>query len=523
MAIDKRCTAAEAVELIRDGDSIVASGFMWSTVGHELMYALGERFKKEGHPQDISFMQAAGLGNNTDQGVAEMTYEGLIKRYVTGHFANNQKMIQLANEQKIESYNFPQGVIAHMYRAAAGKKVGEITKVGLNTYVDPRYGGGKMNDCTKEDLVELIEIHGEEYLLYKAPKFDIGFIRGTTSDEYGNITMEEESAFIDALDVAMAVKANGGKVFVQVKNYVSSKSLDRSQVIIPGIFVDKIVLCSNPEYFHRQTPKEVYNPVISGHYQVESMPFETIPLSAKKVIARRAALEYVPDSVINLGIGIPEGIAAVMNEEGLGDKLVFTIESGLIGGVPLGKDCFGSAVNSWAALPMNAQFDFYDSGGLEATYLGFAEVGPEGDVNASKFGKHLAGCGGFIDLVHATKKVYFCGTFTAGGLKTKVDGGKLIIEQEGRNIKFRKDIMQKTFSGKDSFKKGMRVQYITERCVLELAESGLILTEIAPGIDMENDIFAHMEFKPSVAENLKVMDARLFKDELMNLKEDTRR
>ncbi|NLN98262.1 MAG: propionate CoA-transferase [Eubacteriaceae bacterium] len=512
----KLITFEEAVGLIKDGDTIAASGFMLATVAREMMVNIGESFQETGHPKDLTVYQGAGIGNNKDQGTYEYSFKGAIKRYVTGHYANNQRMIEMVNNNEVESYNFPQGVISHLYRQRAGGKDFEITQIGLKTYCDPRLSGGKMNEKTTEDLVELIEIDGKEYLKYKAPMIDVGIIRGTTSDEFGNITMEEESAYIDALDIAMAAKASGGKVIAQVKNIVSSSSIDRQQVVVPGVFVDAVVQTTNPEEYHRQTPGSFYDPLIAGHYKSDLFSFKDMNLDARKVIARRAAMECKEDIVVNLGIGIPEGVASVANEEGL-SGMVLTIESGLIGGFPLGGFDFGSAVNSWAGLPMTSQFDYYNHGGLDITFLGFAEVNPMGDINVSRFGSRIAGCGGFIDITQSTKNIVFCGTLTAGGLEVAVEDGKLKIIQEGRRKKFLPTIEQVTYSAEFGLENGQNVLFITERCVFKPSEKGLVLVEVAPGIDIQKDIIDQMDFKPIIADNVETMDERLFKNALMGL------
>jgi propionate CoA-transferase len=515
--MNKLVSVEQAVNLIKDGDTVAISGFQCATVAEEVYEKLAEKFLETGSPKNLTIYQGAG-----NQGTKRITYEGLIKRYVTGHYASNQPMIDMVNQNKIESYNLPQGVIDHIYRAVASGKVGEITKIGLNTYIDPRQQGGKMNDITKEDLVQLLEINGEEYLIYKAPKFDIGIIRGTTADEHGNISFEEESSYIDALDIAMAAKNSGGKVIVQVKNYVKSESMDRASVHVPGVLVDAIVITSDVEKYHKQTLDRIYDPVVAGHYHKKVETAKPLELNNRKIIARRAAMELKPSSVVNLGIGIPELIAHVANEEGFGQELVLTIESGLIGGIPVGGKSFGSAINAWASLPMTSQFDFYNGGGLNVTFLGFAEIDPKGNINVSKFGLNIAGCGGFIDISQSTKRIVFCGTFTAGGLKEEIKDGKVTITKEGRQSKFLDSIEQITFSADMVPIFEQDVMIITERCVFKYEKDGLTITEIAPGIDLEKDIFAHMGFKPNVSGNLKLMDERVFRDELMGIKNEIR-
>ena len=517
--MNKLLTMDQALDLIKDGDNVACSGFMLMTTPRGIYKAIGERFLETGHPCNLTVMHAAGNGNNNDQGIIEMSYEGLITRYITGHFANNKRLIEQTNANKIKCYNFPQGVVAHMFRAAAAGKIGEITKIGLGTFCDPRFGGGKMNEATTEDLVELIDILGQEHLLYKVPTLNIGLIRGTTADEYGNISLEEEAAPVDALDVAMAVKSMGGKVIAQVKQVVSSKSMERNKVVIPGTMVDAVVIAEKPEETHRQTPGSYYNPVLAGYYKVETASTKKMPLDERKVIARRAAMELTKNSVVNLGIGIPEGVAAVANEEGCGQELILTVESGLIGGIPTGGFNFGSAMNAWAALPMTSQFDFYNGGNLALTCLGFAEVDVDGNVNVSRFGAKIAGAGGFIDISQSTKTVVFCGTLTAGGLKLAVEDGKMVIVEEGKKIKFKNSIDQFTFSADFSKKFGQKILFVTERCVFQVKEEGLVLTEVAPGIDIEKDILPYMEFAPIVPEDVKLMDARLFAEEPMGLAE----
>ncbi len=508
----KRVDIETAIDMIRDGDGVAVSGFQLATVAREVYLALVERFKNTGHPSGLTLVQGAG-----NLGVHDMTVEGLFGCYITGHYAGNQKMIEMVNENKIKSYNFPQGVIVHMYRAAAAGKVGEITKIGLGTFVDPRQQGGKMNSVTTEDLVEVVDVLGQEHLLYRLPQLNIAIVRGTTSDELGNISMEEESAPVDSLDVAMAVKAMGGKVIVQVKNYISSQSMDRTQVVIPGSMVDAVVVSEKPDENHLQTPAAFYDPVIAGHYRHESIGFGSIPLDERKIIARRAAMELSPHSVVNLGIGIPEGVAIVAAEEGIENHLILTIESGLIGGIPAGGAHFGSAYNAWAALHMTSQFDYYNGGNLTVASLGFAEVDHAGNVNVSRFGTRIAGAGGFIDISQSTKKIVFSGTMTAGGLRVEVKDGKVNILQEGRRKKFLRSIDQITFSGELSKRTNQTVYFVTERCVFKVTDEGLVLTEIAPGIDIDKHILSCMDFTPAISPDLKEMDGRIFNEGRMGL------
>lgn len=515
----KKINIEEAIHLVKDGDTIAVSGFLLATTPSEILRALGKRFEAEKAPKGITILQAAGTGNNKDEGIYDISHPGMVKRYITGHFANNQRLIEQTNKNEVESYNFPQGVISKMYRNIAAGFMGEISKVGLRTFCDPRLDGGKLNEKAQEDLVERIELGGEEYLYYKAPKIDVALIRGTTADENGNITFEEESAVVDAKEIAMAAKASGGIVIVQVKYYVDSKSIDRQDVVIPGIFVDHVVVSETPQETHRQTPASFYDPAIAGHRRVHMAAEKSYPLDERKAIARRAAMELRLGDVVNLGIGIPEIVGIVANEEGVGDDIILTLEGGLIGGIPLGGANFGSAVNAMAALPMNAQFDFYNGGGLDAAFLGFAEVNERGDINVSRFGERIAGCGGFIDISQSTPRVFFCGTMTAGGLKERIENGKLIIEQEGKRKKFLSQLDQITYSAEYGLETGQEVVFITDRCVMKPSEKGLVITEVAPGIDIRKDIVEQMEFAPIIAEDVKEMDLRIFEEEPIGLKE----
>lgn len=505
-----------ALDLIKDESFVATSGFMLGVFPEEVLVKLGERFSQTGAPKNLTLMHASGQGNNKDKGHCHITYEGLIKRYICGHFANNQRMIELANAGKVEAYNFPQGVITQMYRAATAGKVGEITKIGLDTYIDPRLGGGKMSSSSTEDLVQLIDINGEEHLLYKSPKISIGIIRGTTADENGNISLEEELGPVDVLDIAMAAKNCGGKVIAQVKNVVKAGSIPAKDVAVPGIFVDAVVISAEPELYHRQTPGEFYNPVIAGHYQTGGVGFGTMPFDARKIIARRCYMELQHGAVINLGIGIPEGIAKVANEECRADDFVLTVESGQVGGIPGGGGNFGASFNAWGRLTMADQFAFYNGGGLSASFLGFAQVNAKGDINVTKFGSRLTGCGGFVDISQATKTVVFCGTFTAGDFACEVTGGNLCITAEGKRKKFLKDVEQVSFGADFAIKENMNILYVTERCVFRLTKDGLELIEVAPGIDPEKDIYPHMEFRP-IVKDIKTMDKRIFNGSPMGI------
>lgn len=510
-------TAQEAIKNIKNGDTVIVTGFVGNGVPEELLEALSDRYQKTQQPKDLTFMYAAGQGDGKERGLNRIAHEGLVKRVIGGHWNLAPKLGKLAIENKIEAYNLPQGTITHWFREMAGRKPGVITKVGLNTFVDPRVEGGKINDVTKEEIVEVINFNGEEWLWYKPFKVDVAFIRATYADKRGNLSFEKESVLVETLPAAQAVKACGGIVIAQVEKVVENGEQDCKAVQVPGITVDYIVECSNPEELHKQTNASLYNPAYSGQERVQLSSLKPMELDERKIVARRAAMELPADAAVNLGIGMPEGVAMVAAEEGIGDTMTLTVEAGPIGGVPAGGGDFGSATNPEAIMKQHEQFDFYDGGGLDITFLGLAETDAKGNLNVSKFKGRVAGCGGFINISQNTHNVVFCGTFTAGGLKVEVKDGNLKILEEGRNKKFLKQVEQITFSGDYANKVGQNVLYITERAVFKLTPNGLELVEIAPGIDLEKDILAQMEFKPIISAELKEMDARIFKPELMGL------
>ncbi len=511
----KVITAADAAKLIKDGVTVASCGFVGNGHPEALSAAVEERFINEGAPRDLTLMFCAGQGDSKDRGVNHFGHEGLVKRIIGGHWNMAPKLGKLVTEEKVEAYNLPQGTLTHWFRSIAGNKPGVITKVGLNTFVDPRIEGGKINKKTTEDIVEVIQFAGEEWLWYKPSSVDVAFIRGTTADEKGNISLEKEAVFLEGISIAQAVKKSGGIVIVQVERVVQNGSINPKDVKIPGIVVDYVVVAEPHQ--HMQTFGEQYNPAYSGEIRALLSAVEPMALDERKIIARRAAMELIPNAIVNLGIGMPEGIANVANEEGVGDLMTLTLESGPIGGVPAGGLSFGASTNADAILDQPYQFDFYDGGGLDLAYLGLAETDKNGNINVSKFKGRVAGCGGFINITQNAKRVVYCGTFTAGGLKIKIENGKLRIVNEGKHKKFLDHVEQITFSGEYANKVGQPVLYVTERAVFELTPQGMMLTEIAPGMDLENDILRLMDFKPNISENLKLMDSRIFEDVAMGL------
>jgi propionate CoA-transferase len=521
----KVVSAADAVKLIGDGDTLATGGFVGIGFAEEIAMAIEQRFLSSrdvevstiGHPRDLTLIYAAGQGDGRERGLNHLAHEGLVKKIIGGHWGLVPKLQHLAVSNQIEAYNLPQGVITHLFRDIAAHRPGHITRVGLGTFVDPRNGGGKLNEKTKEDIVRLIEINGEECLLYKTFPINIGIIRATTGDPDGNLTMEKEALTLEALAIAMATRNSGGIVIAQVERVAESGSLNPRQVKVPGVMVDCVVV-AKPEN-HWQTFATQYNPAYSAEIRARSGSLPPMQDGARKIIARRAALELTPNSVVNLGIGMPEGVAAIANEEKVADLITLTAEPGVIGGIPASGMDFGAAINTQAVIDQPYQFDFYDGGGLDIAYLGLAQADQSGSLNVSKFGPRLAGAGGFINISQNAKKVIFTGTFVAGALEVECRNGSLQIVRDGNTRKFVRQVEHVTFSGEVARKSGRPVLYITERCVFRLGKDGIELAEIAPGIDLDRDILAKMDFRPLIPNSPKLMDQRIFAAEPMNLRD----
>jgi propionate CoA-transferase len=497
----KVVSAAEAVDLIRDGATVATGGFVGTGFAEAIAVEVERQFREAGRPRDLTLVYAAGQGDGKERGLNHFGHKGLVRRVIGGHWGLCPKLQQLAIANEIEAYNLPQGVIAHLFRDIAAHKPGTITTVGMDTFVDPRHGGGRINARTTEDIVEPITLHGRDYLFYRAFPIDVAILRGTTADPDGNITMEKEALVLEALAIATAVRNSGGVVIVQVERIAERGSLNARLVRIPGVMVDCVVVA--PPEQHWQTFGTAYSPAYSGEVRVPMQSIAAMEPGPRKIIARRAVFELKPNSVVNLGIGMPEGIASVANEERMLDFITLTTEPGTIGGLPAGGLNFGAASNIQALVDQPAQFDFYDGGGLDIAFLGMAQTDREGNVNVSKFGPKLAGAGGFINISQNAKHVVFLGTFAAKG-----------------DPKFVEQVEHRTFSGRLATSRNQPVLYITENCVFRLGPDGLELTEIAPGLDLERDILSRMAFRPVIRRDPRIMDDRIFRPEPMGLKEE---
>lgn len=512
----------EVPDLLKNNSLVALGGFVGVGVPEEIYSSVENSFLENDYPRDLCIMFAAGFGDSKSRGLNHFAHKGLIRKVIGGHWGLAPNLAKLATNNEIQAYNFPQGVISQMFRDISAGKPGTFSHVGIGTFVDPDLQGGRLNEVTKEELVKKINIEGEDLLFFKGQKIDYALLRGTSADEDGNISFEDEALTLEALAIASATRNSGGKVFVQVKNVVKSGSINPKDVKIPSIMVDYVVITED-EHNHMQTFDTVFK---KSYIQSNVLVRETkdaFSLDQRKIIARRCALMLNTDiSVINYGIGMPESIALILKEEKQEKLFIPTVEPGAIGGTPMGGLSFGASLTPSAIIDQPYQFDFYDGGGLDMAFLGLAQCDQYGNINVSKFGPKIAGCGGFINITQNSKEVVFCGSFTAGGLKLETGNGSLKILQEGKIKKFIKDVEQITFSGEIANKNKKKVTYITERAVFVLTENGLELTEIAPGVDLQKDIIDQMEFKPLISEKLKEMDVRIFKNDKMNLnfKED---
>lgn len=505
-------TPQEAAAMVKDGDTICTIGMTLISASESILKALEARFLETGHPCDMTLLHSCGQSDRKD-GIQHFAHEGMIKRIVGSHWGLQPRWMDMIANNKVEAYCLPQGQIAQLYHSMACGLPGKMSKVGLGTFIDPRYEGGKMNERTKEleDIVDIIEYRGEEYMFYREVPIDVCVIRGTVCDEMGNLTTTEEAMKLEVLPAVMAAKRYGGKVIAQVKRVAQTGTINPKDVTVPGVFIDAVVVCDNPLEDHRQTSSWYYDPSYCGQLRVPQGAIEPAPFNERKFIARRGAQEVYKGAVINLGTGIPNDmVGKVCNEEGVSDDIMITVESGIYGGVQAGGIDFGIGQNLYAMIGHHEQMDYYNGAGVDITYMGLGELDGEGNVNSTKMGPRCTGAGGFIDITQNAKKVVFLGTFTASGAKYEFKDGKLVIAQEGKIRKMVSNVAQISFNGQIARKKKQQVLVVTERAVFELREEGVVLTEIAPGIDLQTQVLDMMGFTPIVSPDLKIMDAALF-------------
>lgn len=509
-------TAQEAARLIPDGATVGLAGMGLSGWPEEVGRAVRDSFKLTGHPCDIDLHQGCAMGDWRERGVTVLgeAGPGLVTKWSSAHIGSAFALNKLVKSGDIQCHCIPQGAVVNLWREIAAGRPGLLTKIGLGTFVDPRFEGGRMSPQTQGNIAELVEFAGEEWLFYKSFKLDVALLRGTVADENGNISFAHESVMNEGLSVAEAARNSGGIVIVQVEYLAQKGTLNPKDVAIPGIMVDYVVPATERDCCW-QTEGIYYEPAFSGQLKKPLNRLPILDLSPRKVICRRCAMEMRSGAIANLGVGIPADVASVVAEQGYSDRITITAEAGGIGGVPAALPNFGSNYNAEAIIVHNAMFDFIDGGGLDITVLGLAEADKEGNLNVSKFGNRLSGPGGFIDITQSAKKVVFAGTFMAKAIE-RIEDGRLVIEQEGTSEKFVDKVQQITFSGK-SKRNDQEVYYITERCVLKLDNGEMTVIEIAPGIDLQRDILDHMGFVPKVAKDLKTMDVELFQEDWSGL------
>ncbi|MAS38313.1 MAG: acyl CoA:acetate/3-ketoacid CoA transferase [Anaerolineaceae bacterium] len=523
MSPSKLVTLEQAAALIADEAIVTVSSSSGLGCPDAMLKAIGQRFEASGTPRNLTTLHPIAAGDMYGiTGIDYLAQPGLLRRIVAGSYPSgpssmpSPKIWQMINNNAIEAYNFPSGILFHMHREAAAGRPGVLTKVGWDTVVDPRHRGGRMNDATTEDLVEVVDFDGQEWLYFRAIAPDVALIRATTADEFGNLSYEHEGAYLGALDQALAARNNGGIVIAQVKRMTAGGTLNPQAVRVPGTLVDYVVL--DPDQM--QTTQTLYEPAISGEVRRPLDGFEPVEWSVQKIIARRAALELRSGESVNLGFGISALVPYILLEEGLHGAVTWVIEQGAVGGLPLLDFQFGCATNAQAIVASPDQFTYFQGGGFDRSLLSFMQVDQHGSVNVSRLGAkpHVtAGIGGFIDITANARSIVFSGFFTAGGLELDVVDGQLRIVTEGRFPKFVPQAEEITYSGRRGVELGQNVTYVTERCVIKLLPQGLTVTEIAPDVDLNRDVLGQAGIDLRVSDDLQLMDARLFRPQLLDL------
>ncbi len=501
-------TAAQAVSLIPDHASVAIGG---SGAGHAipdvLLRELGERHRRSRSPTSLTLIHPFGVGDQKLKGLQQAACPGMYRRVIGGHWSMAPKMAKLAAANRFAAYCLPAGVIVQLFHCAAAGSLGWFTHAGLDTFVDPRLEGGRLNEKATEELVEYVERDGQPWLFYKTLPIDVALVHAWEADVHGNLSMRREAGFWHNCALAQAAKASRGITIAVVRKVLPSGALDPRLVHVPGCFVDVLVLDEE----HGQTYQTDFEPAFCGEARLPDADFPNLPFGPRKIIARRAAMELSPGAVINVGFGIPDGVIAVAREQGVASKVVPTIEHGQFGGVPAGGLDFGAVYNPVAILETGHMFDFYHGRGVDQTFLGFLEIDRHGDVNVSKLASQIIGVGGFIDIVQKADKVVFCGTLAIRA-QTEVVDAELRFRAHGAP-KLVNQVRQITFSASYASRHGQEVVYVTEAAVFRLGQDGLVLEEIAPGVDLETDLVPQMGFRPKVGADLMRMPAELFSPE----------
>ena len=523
MSNSKFMTAAQAADLIRDNDTVALMGGGGGLMEANCLFeAVQARFLSTHTPRNLTMVHALGIGDKKTKGMNCFAHEGLVKKVIGGHWVWSPTMQKLALDEKIEAYILPGGVSSQLLREIGAGRPGLFTHVGLGTVCDPRQGGGRMNNSAKDDLAEVVHMDGREYLRYKPFPVNVALVRASAADEDGNISFEHEVANVDAQSLALAARNSGGKVIVQVKERLPNGSLKAREVRIPSAWVDAIVV--DPD--QRASYGIPFDPALSGELtgdarrQSEAADHEAEKAAAqeafgeRQAVARRAALELFNTDkarpVVNYGVGVPDAVAKLIAARGEQHRIYQTIEHGTYGGTLMDGVLFGYARNATAMLDAATQFDFYAGGGLDIAFLGFGEFDAQGNVNVSKLGGLTVGPGGFIDIAQNARKMVFCGTFAAKGVKLQTGNGQMRVLQQGAVKKIMAQVDQITFSGAQALKRGQTVLFLTERASFRLTDQGVELFEIAPGIDLQRDVLDQMGFAPHMSPALVSMPADLF-------------
>src|SRR5690625_2079772 len=495
--------------IVKSGDVISIAALSTGNLPMEIFKYLAEQYDEHGETDNLTFIVSNDISDFDDGfDLDSFVSRGMVKRIITSLMVASPITVEAIKNNELEAYFLPQGIIATQYRNHSSSSPGMISKIGLNTVVDPRLYGGKMNDAAREDLVSLIEINDEEYLHYRFPKVDIALLRGTYADESGNIYMSHESHLGEGFSAASAVKSNGGKVIVQVKEVIEKGSFNPRDVFIPSELIDYVVVSKNPKY-HKQVIQTYYDPALSGYHRISYSKEKFLELGARKIVLRRSAQFLKPKQTVSIGYGINNELSNVLREENADHLVKLNIDTGIFGGIIGSRNHFGMNYNLDARMRHDMTWDFIYNGGLDIAFLSFAEIDKSGNVNVSKFGERMNGSGGFIDISQTVKTLIFSGTMVVGS-ETRCKDGELMIDREGYSKKFVDSVQTMDFNAGYSRELGQDVYYVTERAVFQLSDSGIELIEIAPGLDLQKDVLGQMDFEPAISKDLKVISSELF-------------